>query len=67
MFDGSLQNALPLHAWQDRLAPIVSRKLGCKATFRGFTRSDKVGAVTPIFTVPLEFRATAESLGLLIA
>ena len=68
MFDGSLSNALYLHAWEDRLAPAVERKLGCHdVILRGFTRADKYGATTPIFTVPQEFRAKAESFGLLVA
>lgn len=60
-----------LGTWEDRLAPIVSRKLGCPnfntVTFRGFTRTDKFGAVTPIFTMPEQYRAEAERLGLLVA
>ena len=63
-------NAAVEQAWrgtEDRLAPIVSRKLGAEATFRGWTRQDKQGAVTPIFTVPASHRSQAEALGLLIA
>jgi len=62
-------NTLALHAWENRLAPIVARKLKLNSgvTFRGFTRADKFGAVTPIFTVPASHRAQAETLGLLIA
>ena len=69
MFNGTLENSLALHAWEDRLAPAVAKKLHCNAgvIFRGFTRPDKYGAVTPIFSVPQQHREKAESLGLLIA